>query len=203
MSALLAMTECRSASAGLPRRSALPRYGARRHRPHRAHTTPVAAHSAQLPGAKHANCVTACVLAWAAIPSRPLDPAFCHRHTLYTHDAPGFPESTGGPGPRLRLTPIGGGHGDDNRLTERMFGEWVGPDDNVLVPAAPGRHPADIERDVDRLAGRRHDVGVTGTDLLRRQHRRWHGSTRRGSRPAGGPAARRPVRKCPGRSGNA
>ena len=48
----------------------------------------------------------------------------------------GFGDSlTGDDGPNL----IWGGHGDDNRLTERMFGEWVGPDDNVLVPAAPGQ----------------------------------------------------------------
>jgi hypothetical protein len=73
---------------------------------------------------------------------------------------PRSPESTGGPDPQLRLTLFGGGHGADCRETGRQFGEWVGREGNVPMLAAPGRHPADVERDVDRLAGHLRDVRV-------------------------------------------
>lgn len=69
-------------------------------------------------------------------------------------------ESPSRPDPRLRLLLFGGGHGDDYRDVERMFGEWIGTDGHVLMIAAPERHPANIEWDVERLAGHLREVGV-------------------------------------------
>lgn len=80
------------------------------------------------------------------------------RPSIMTH--PRSDESSHGPDPRLRLILFGGGHGADYRETERLFGEWVGPDGNALMIAAPDRHPANIEWDVDRLAGHLREVGV-------------------------------------------
>lgn len=64
------------------------------------------------------------------------------------------------PDPRLRLILFGGGHGADSRDTERLFGEWAGPDGSVLVIAGTDQHPADVQRDIDRLAGHLRDAGV-------------------------------------------
>lgn len=64
------------------------------------------------------------------------------------------------PDPRLRLILFGGGHGADFQETERMFGEWVGTDANVLLLVAPGRHPQNVEWDVDRIATNLREAGV-------------------------------------------
>jgi len=69
-------------------------------------------------------------------------------------------ESTGSLDPRLRLILFGGGHGADYREAEHLFGEWVGPDGQVLLIAAPGIHPQNLDRDVDRLASHLREVGV-------------------------------------------
>ena len=67
----------------------------------------------------------------------------------------------GGPDPQMRLILFGGGHGDDSREPDCLFGAWVGPGGHVLVIVGTGQHTADIERDVERLAGYLRETGVS------------------------------------------
>lgn len=66
-----------------------------------------------------------------------------------------------GPDPRLRMILFGGGHGNDYREAEMLFGAWVGPGANVLLIAGMDQHPVDVQRDVDRISGHLREHGVT------------------------------------------